>query len=111
MNIKKLATEIRASAVDSSGPMSDEKVLVSEHLVYDLLDIIDNADDYRRPTIDHPPGTWLFLPDKQPTLGEAAKHMIDTWQQLPDGKSFSARMGELDTTIDNLKAALEREND
>ena len=81
--------------------------------ISELVDLIDNAEDStkdvhwacRNADMPSPKGTFLFFPDAQPTLKEAAQTLVDYIQRNPEASNQATRI-----LTKPIKAALERED-
>ena len=108
MRIKELAKEIRDNLLPTARFTANGGVAENRERINMLLDLIGEAHEEHDLEYGHGlgQGTVLFFPDPQPTLREAARDILDSCNV------FDKHLASVShDKIDNLKSALEREND
>jgi len=104
--IKELAREIRMNACRHRDRNGDRWDYYEVERTNKLLDLIDGAEEHQLAPLcsSGREGMWLFFPDPQPTLKDAAQAVVE--ERMAALRSNSI----LDKRIDNLAAALKRED-
>lgn len=111
--VKELAKELRLNACRHRDPNGDKWDYYDAEHTNKLLELIDGAKEATGGGCPEcnggvsGPGTYLFFPDPQPTLEEAARAVLMDYDgvELLDGQTLA------DIQAYNLKAALEREKE